>query len=78
LLRRRSLVLLPAPLPQNQNRKSWPTESQRDSGSDSQVDGAGLGLAIANRIVRMHEGAIAALNASDGGLVVEIELPLTN
>jgi two-component system sensor histidine kinase CpxA len=53
------------------------SESQRNGASDSQLDGAGLGLAIADRIVRMHYGAIAALNASDGGLIVEIELPLT-
>jgi len=38
--------------------------------------GAGLGLAIAERVVRRHEGTIRAYNASDGGLVVEIVLPL--
>jgi two-component system sensor histidine kinase CpxA len=38
-------------------------------------DGAGLGLAIADRVVHMHNGAIRALNADDGGLIVEIILP---
>jgi two-component system, OmpR family, sensor histidine kinase CpxA len=38
--------------------------------------GAGLGLAIAERVVRMHEGQIRARNAGDGGLIVEIELPV--
>ena len=38
--------------------------------------GAGLGLAIAERVVRRHDGSIRAYNASDGGLVVEIVLPI--
>ena len=40
-------------------------------------DGAGLGLAIAESVVNLHGGTIAAANAPDGGLVVTIELPLT-
>jgi signal transduction histidine kinase len=39
-------------------------------------DGAGLGLAIAERAVHVHRGTIRASNASGGGLVVEMELPL--
>jgi two-component system OmpR family sensor kinase len=35
-------------------------------------DGAGLGLAIADRVVRMHGGTITAANATDGGLLVEM------
>ena len=38
--------------------------------------GSGLGLAIAERVVRMHDGRISARNAVDGGLIVEMELPL--
>jgi signal transduction histidine kinase len=38
--------------------------------------GTGLGLAIANRAVRAHGGEVSAHNADDGGLVVEITLPL--
>ena len=38
-------------------------------------DGAGLGLAIVDRVVRMHEGRVSAANAPGGGLVVTIELP---
>jgi signal transduction histidine kinase len=37
--------------------------------------GAGLGLAIAQRAVQVHRGAIRALNAPQGGLIVEITLP---
>ena len=39
-------------------------------------DGAGLGLAIAERAVTVHKGTIRARNASGGGLIIEIELPL--
>jgi two-component system sensor histidine kinase CpxA len=37
--------------------------------------GAGLGLAIAERIVRLHGGRIRAMNEAGGGLSVEIVLP---
>jgi len=39
-------------------------------------DGAGLGLAIAERAVTVHRGRIRAMNASPAGLIVEIDLPL--
>jgi len=39
-------------------------------------DGAGLGLAIAERAVTVHGGRIRAMNASPTGLIVEIDLPL--
>jgi len=39
-------------------------------------DGAGLGLAIAERAVSVHQGKIRAMNASPSGLIVEIDLPL--
>lgn len=38
-------------------------------------DGAGLGLAIAERAVNVHRGSIRAMNAEGGGLVVEMDLP---
>jgi two-component system sensor histidine kinase CpxA len=38
-------------------------------------DGAGLGLAIAERAITVNRGTISARNATDGGLVVEITLP---
>jgi two-component system sensor histidine kinase CpxA len=38
-------------------------------------EGAGLGLAIAERAVNVHRGTIRAMNAPDGGLVIEIDLP---
>jgi two-component system sensor histidine kinase CpxA len=45
---------------------------------DGCADGAGLGLAIAARAVQVHGGTIRALNAREGGLLVEIELPIRN
>jgi two-component system sensor histidine kinase CpxA len=38
--------------------------------------GVGLGLAITERAVRFHGGKVAAFNRTEGGLRVEIRLPL--
>ena len=38
--------------------------------------GVGLGLAITERAVRFHGGKVAAFNRVEGGLMVEIRLPL--
>lgn len=46
-----------------------------DAARERQTGGAGLGLAIAERAVRLHQGTITARNAEGGGLVVEIQLP---
>lgn len=43
---------------------------------DRQSGGTGLGLAISERAIRFHGGNIKAFNATEGGLVVEITLPL--
>jgi len=40
-------------------------------------EGAGLGLAIAERAINVHRGTVQAMNAPQGGLIVEIDLPLT-
>jgi len=42
---------------------------------DASPSGAGLGLAITARAVSAHAGNVRAMNAADGGLIVEIELP---
>jgi signal transduction histidine kinase len=42
---------------------------------DRQSGGAGLGLAITERAVRLHGGSVRAINASGGGLIIEICLP---
>ena len=43
---------------------------------EASPEGAGLGLAIAERAVSTHGGKVRAMNAAEGGLIVEIELPL--
>jgi two-component system sensor histidine kinase CpxA len=43
---------------------------------DRQSGGAGLGLAITQRAIHTHGGSIVARNAPDGGLEVEIRLPI--
>jgi len=47
----------------------------RARGDDRPGDGAGLGLALAERIVVMHGGRLSATNAVQGGLVMTIDLP---
>ncbi|UJR82485.1 ATP-binding protein [Sandaracinus amylolyticus] len=47
-------------------------ESARERASG----GAGVGLAITDRAVRLHGGAVQAKNAQGGGLVVTIDLPI--
>jgi two-component system sensor histidine kinase CpxA len=38
--------------------------------------GYGVGLAITERAVRLHGGAVTARNSSEGGLIVEMRLPV--
>jgi two-component system sensor histidine kinase CpxA len=40
--------------------------------------GAGLGLSIAERALRFHGGKVVASNRPEGGLLVEIRLPMTS
>jgi len=47
-----------------------------DEARDRSSGGVGLGLAIAARAVRAHEGAINAANHPDGGLVITVRLPV--
>jgi two-component system sensor histidine kinase CpxA len=44
--------------------------------ANGDAEGAGLGLAIADRAVQVHGGTIRAVNAPGGGLIVEIDLPV--
>lgn len=44
--------------------------------ASNNFEGAGLGLAIAERAVSVHRGTIRAANAPQGGLIVDIALPL--
>jgi len=41
----------------------------------SQASGAGLGLAIVDRVIRRHDGSLRLRNRDGGGLLIRIELP---
>lgn len=47
-----------------------------DDARGRQTGGVGLGLAITERAVRFHGGRVSANNRAQGGLMVEIHLPL--
>ncbi|MGH9499432.1 MAG: ATP-binding protein [Terriglobales bacterium] len=47
-----------------------------DDARGRQTGGVGLGLAITERAVALHGGSIRALNRPQGGLMVEIRLPM--
>jgi two-component system sensor histidine kinase CpxA len=40
------------------------------------TSGFGVGLAIADRAIHLHSGEIVARNRQEGGLIVEISLPI--
>jgi two-component system sensor histidine kinase CpxA len=46
-----------------------------DDARNRQTGGAGLGLSIADRAIRLHGGQVRASNRPEGGLEVEIRLP---
>ncbi len=48
-----------------------------DDARDQQTGGAGLGLSIAERAVKLHGGQVHASNRKEGGLEVEIRIPST-
>jgi len=43
---------------------------------ERQTGGAGLGLAITERVVKLHHGSITASNVPDGGLIIIMRLPI--
>jgi two-component system, OmpR family, sensor histidine kinase CpxA len=47
-----------------------------DDARGRQTGGVGLGLAITERAVRLHGGSVRAANRPEGGLMVEIRLPV--
>jgi two-component system, OmpR family, sensor histidine kinase CpxA len=46
-----------------------------DDARNRQTGGAGLGLSIADRAIRLHGGRLRASNRKEGGLEVEIRIP---
>jgi two-component system sensor histidine kinase CpxA len=45
---------------------------------DRQSGGTGIGLAITDRAVRLHGGTVNARNATNGGLLIEIRMPIAH
>jgi len=48
-----------------------------DEARDRLSGGAGLGLSITDRVIRAHGGTVSAQNHYEGGLVIELTLPLS-
>jgi two-component system sensor histidine kinase CpxA len=47
-----------------------------DDARGRSTGGVGLGLAITDQAVRLHGGSVKASNLAEGGLALEIRLPL--
>jgi signal transduction histidine kinase len=45
---------------------------------ERQTGGAGLGLAITERVVKIHNGSITASNVPEGGLIIIMRLPISS
>jgi two-component system sensor histidine kinase CpxA len=46
-----------------------------DPARSAQTGGFGVGLAIADRAIRLHKGEVRAFNRNSGGLTIELRLP---
>lgn len=64
-------------VPQNRLADLFKPFVRISSARDRQSGGYGLGLAIAERAIRLHRGNISATNAVGGGLQIDITLPVS-
>lgn len=67
-----------AGVPERDLKKIFQPFFRVDDARDREAGGVGLGLAIAERAIRFHGGKVKATNVSDGGLLVSMELPISN
>lgn len=65
-------------VPENALDKIFSSFYRVEDARDRQTGGAGLGLAITARAVRLHGGTVSATNAPDGGLIIKMNLPTHN
>jgi two-component system sensor histidine kinase CpxA len=63
-------------VPDDQLRQIFEPFHRVEDGTGANSARSGIGLAIAKRAVNLHGGTISAANASDGGLVVSVSLPI--
>ncbi|WP_413113195.1 two-component system sensor histidine kinase EnvZ [Thaumasiovibrio sp. DFM-14] len=63
-------------IPTDQVDKMFQPLTRGDDARGKASEGTGLGLAIVKRIMDQHEGTIDVRNRSDGGLQVQLRLPL--
>lgn len=63
-------------VPKKEIRKIFAPFYRVDAARQSSTGGFGLGLSIANKAIRAHNGSIRAENQLEGGLCVIIELPI--
>jgi two-component system, OmpR family, sensor histidine kinase CpxA len=63
-------------VPQGELDKLFRPFYRLDDARGRQTGGVGLGLAITERAVRLHGGTVRAANRPEGGLMVEIRLPV--
>lgn len=63
-------------VPQESLEKLFRPFYRLDDARGRQTGGVGLGLAITERAVRLHGGSVQASNRPEGGLMVEIRLPV--
>jgi two-component system sensor histidine kinase CpxA len=62
-------------VPDEELRKIFEPFYRLDDARNQQTGGAGLGLSIADRAIRLHGGQLRASNRKEGGLEVEIRIP---
>jgi two-component system sensor histidine kinase CpxA len=62
-------------VPNEALRKIFEPFYRLDDARNRQTGGAGLGLAIADRAIRLHGGQLRASNRKEGGLEIEIRIP---
>ena len=65
-------------VPENSLDKLFQPFYRIDDARGRDTGGVGLGLAITERAVRLHGGTVRASNRPEGGLIVEIRLPLVS
>ena len=62
-------------LPENELENIFRPFYRADDARQRDTGGFGVGLAIANRAIRLHHGEVWARNRPEGGLVVSLKLP---